>query len=130
MYPRETVYRFAQSDADFHAIRELTAADDDPRWPAIIAERSGRIIGSIGTTPNDDAIIVGYLFAPSSIVAMRLIEMYEATLRLMGIREYLFFLEEDAPARWRSVLNRAPDIAEPIGEQDGMMWYRRRVIYG
>jgi len=126
--PRDTVYRLASSPKDFSAARKLSGAESTLSFPTVVAERDSQIIGCIGTHRQNDAVVAGFFRAPTFITAMRLVEACENVLRLAGVREYLFALDDSAPRAWLDSVERSPELVWPVGEVDGVKWYRRKVM--
>lgn len=123
-----TVYRLAHSPKDYAACHALLTERATLSWPTIVAERDGSIIGFLATQPRTDAIVAGPLAVrPSPGAAwtlMRLIDAYEAVLRLAGVTSYRFFVER-ANARWTRLVAKLG--LEPLSQDDTHAWYERRV---
>jgi hypothetical protein len=82
-------------------------------YPTIVAEREGKIVGVLATTPHRYRIIAGPLaidpgIKVKSFVALRLIEAYEVILRLSGVTQYYFNIRKDLDkdGRWGNMMEK------------------------
>lgn len=96
MKSERTLYRLASISADYRACHAIMRAngnfDQQLHFPTVVAERDGRILGFLSTNECDWCLLAGPLetVGRNAIMALRLIEAYEAALRVMGITRYCF----------------------------------------
>lgn len=92
-------YRQAHTSADFRKVhnftRRLGIPDQTMEFPTILAfDAKGEIIGILSTNTEQGMIIAGPLAIradrPHPMVAVRLIEAYDAVMRSLGIKQYIF----------------------------------------
>ena len=96
MHPVKTRYRLARPEDDY--FMDLMEHGDVPRrFPTVVAERDGHIVGFLATDARADFICAGPLsVSPDAaqsrgILAMRLIQAYEAVLlQAQGVEGYYF----------------------------------------
>ena len=107
MQPQNTIYRLASPGGEFNKLyamgkRVLGHEIGRLRWPTIVAERDGVVVGFLGTLKHDEVVLAGPLVIdlPSRMfVAMRLMEAYERLRRITGVMPILFVVKRDN-ARW------------------------------
>lgn len=101
MHPINTHYRLADSPTDYKACRDLFADNHgaDPtqplRWPTVIAERDGEVIGFLATLPLEGRIMAGPLELKGGrnmITFLRLIEAYTNVMKTAGVTQFEFFV--------------------------------------
>lgn len=102
MYPRDTIYRLANSPKDYHDCRELFCDNHGAyptkslHFPTVVAVRGGVIIGFLATLPIKDRIMAGPLEVANgsnTFVALRLIEAYSNVMKTAGVSQYEFFVD-------------------------------------
>ena len=110
MHPSNTMYRLATA-ADEPELLTWPEGLLPRRFPTVIAERDGEIIGYLGTHDRDDCILAGPMEVrlenerAKGLVALRLIEAYETVLLHAGI-EFYFYGVHNGP--WRDATERSP----------------------
>ena len=131
-YPRAS-YMLARTERDYAAVQRLLKGTEFERinvvYPTLMAYRSGRLVGVLGTRPSDAAVIAGplYISVPppmGAFVALRLAEAYEGTLRLLGVQAYVFSVDK-RNKKQRSVVNRLG--MKHYAEKAGKLWYIRHL---
>lgn len=98
-----TQYRLALTPRDYRAchafMRENDMKPTQVKFPTIMAERAGKMVGMFGTYPSEDAIVAGPLLlakdTPSPFVKIKMAEYYEAVLAKAGVARYVFWCDED-----------------------------------
>lgn len=74
--------------------RRLGVSTEGWAYPTIIAEKSGKVIASLATIMREEAIIAGPLVVrqdqPHRRTVVRLIDAYDAVMRLLGVKAYVF----------------------------------------
>jgi hypothetical protein len=125
MIPLRTQYRLAATPRDYARAREFMRQHMAPAplaYPTLLGEREGAVVGLLGTTVKQGAIIAAPLIARSAIVAMRLVEAYDEVMRLAGVRAYHFHVGADN-AKWRAAVEKFG--LRPWHEDTGGAWFRR-----
>jgi len=102
MRPTSTRYRLA-TEADDDALNALPKGEVPRRFPTVVAERDGEIVGYLATHDRPDMILAGPLEvtlpadANRGVMAMRLIQAYEFVLgQVEGVRSYFYATADDA----------------------------------
>jgi hypothetical protein len=92
-------YRLAEGAADYTLCRELMAAEGFPElnidFPTVMAlDEAGEVVGMLGTIPDNDMVLAGPLVLRSDkrrpMLAVRMINLYEMTMRGLGISQFVF----------------------------------------
>lgn len=127
MRPTSTHYRIS-TELDEPNLHVMAQGLVPRRFPTVVAERDGQIIGFLGTHDRRDAILAGPLEVelPSgrhrAVVAMRLIQAYENVLTLAGIDHYFYVAE---PGQWADAAGRCAR-SEFCGEaENGLCLFKR-----
>lgn len=126
MHPHTTQYRLANS-ADEPELLTWPDGMLPRRFPTIVAERDGEIIGYLGTHDRNDCIMAGPMEVrlenerAKGAIALRLIEAYEIVLLHAGV-EFYFYGVQNGP--WRDATERSPR-TELIHEQEGIGVFKR-----
>lgn len=138
MHPTETRYTLMQPRETERVLEVIHkhGFENTTRlgFPTVIAKRKGKIIGVLSTRETPDAIVAGPLVVVGEIkgpVAMRLVEAFEAVLRMVrkpdgspGIECYLFVAPDPT---WQSQIERAFGV-QHYAEENGNRWYRRNIF--
>ena len=102
MRPASTRYRLA-TEADEAALRALPQGDVPRRFPTIVAERDGAIVGYLATHDRPDMILAGPLEVvipeghSRGVMALRLIQAYEFVLgQFDGVHSYFYATADPA----------------------------------
>lgn len=127
-----TIYRLAKTPADFKACHALMIEAGERiaiRRPTIVAERDGKIIAMLGTIKTKRGMVAGPLIISSAVhsrgfLLMRLIDNYDLVLRKLGLPSYFFHVRQ-ANARWVDTLTRFR--YEPFAQEDGVLWYLKKL---
>lgn len=134
MKPTETSYTLAASSKDYAECHALEYAEHGTEsagysFPTIIARRDGEVIGFFATIPPDKYVIAGPLVVKGKrnpVVAMRLIEAYDAMMRRLGIRLYYFTV--DATREDAMSIKRLEELGMRHWETtDGIAWMKREL---
>jgi len=94
-------YRMAKPGGEYNRLYALMRREMGKQepigWPVVVAEEDGRVIGFLGTYPQEDVLMAGPLVIEGSkrmFVFLRLAEAYENVLRAAGVTQYLFTVEK------------------------------------
>lgn len=96
----------------------------------IAAKQGDDIVGVVSVQPEyTNAVVVGPLYVSAQIkyrglVAFRLISYLEELLLQKGVEVYLFYTDK-ANTKWLDIIKRLN--IPCIGEQDGVMWFKRQM---
>ena len=114
-----TRYRLANDATDYTLCRELLAAEGftevaDIAFPTVMAvDDDGEVIGAMATTPHDDMVLAGPLVLRHDkrrpFTAKQLIQLYETTMRGLGIKSFIFQTIGDNMI-WQAVNRYFPDL--------------------
>jgi hypothetical protein len=132
MYARETLYRLGMPDdapyltALAQEVGELPPPYD---FPVVVAERYGQRLGFVATQLTQEVVAVGPLVVSPllrmrGLIAVRLLEAYEAILKESGITAYVFTTADH---------NELHALVSRFGavpwqqDEDGAQWYLRRL---
>ncbi len=127
MKPLRTIYRLADSEADYAACRQLSGRYEALDWPVIIAERDDRtFLGFASANLTGDIVQLGHLLTTAGphapTVCLRLVEAWENVLAAAGVQEYFFGVEHDNPR----LLTLVEQLAmRPYSELEHVTWYKR-----
>lgn len=98
-------------------------------WPTVVAIRNGELIGAISTGDYDDAVVCSILkvVIPNPvIVAAKLVDAYEKYLVSIGVKSYIFSVNEYRTSWIRTLedfgLKRIGRLDEDL---DGNIWFQR-----
>lgn len=122
MKPRDTLYRLAATAADYRACHAIMRTngnfDQQLKFPTVVADRGGKIVGFLSTNACDWCHMAGPLETSngSPIMVMRLIEAYENLIRLMGLTRYCFSIAK-SQKRWIEQTSSF-DMVEAIAEDE------------
>lgn len=129
-------YRLAQDAADYTVCRELIADEGFPEteidFPTVMAlDDDNELVGLLATTPNSEMILAGPLVLRQDqrrpFTAIRLINLYETTMRGLGISSVIFHAVKDSFLT-QGVSRYFPDLkpyAED-GEDQFFIWPMRK----
>lgn len=92
-------------------------------WPTVVAERDGRVIGFMASSPCDWCLMGGPMDmeTPSPIMAMRLIEAYENLLIRSGITRYCFYIEA-TNKRWIEQVSAIDFVTQIGGDEQNVIF--------
>lgn len=125
------MYNLCRTEKDYAIVQEFLKGTPFERlectFPTVLAYRYGNLVGVLGTRPSDEAVIAGPLCIKSpppegAYVALRLIEFYDATLKALGIVQYVFPVEKKN-AHQLDMISRAG--FKPYAERAGNYWFKR-----
>lgn len=109
MRPDSTIYRLAKPEDDYW-LDLLPSGEVPRRFPTVVAERAGTIVGFLATDARADFICAGPLYVDlpegrhRGVVAVRLIQAYEAVLmHAEGVDGY-YYMIGDIP--WKRPTSR------------------------
>lgn len=127
-------YRLAEGSGDFRKVRKFLDANVEetvPRlsFPTIVAEKDGEIIGVCGTNIKQQTIFQGPLALkrdrPRRFTALRLIDAYDAVMRLAGISMYAVYVDrQNIPLK--DLFQKTFEI-EPYASTDEGFYYLRKL---
>lgn len=132
--PAETLYKLAEAPAEFRAIHELMRSEGRETkgvtfsWPTVIGLEDDEVVAAIGTTPSKKMIQAGPLVLKRNkdrrYTALRLMEVYEGLLRLVGVSTYTIFAY-DEDEKTMLLLMKLPNTDVISEEADGVLFARR-----
>lgn len=127
-----TTYRLI-GRKDYRAAHQFIASEGFARstlgFPTIVAEREGELIGLLGTVIKDNMILAGPLVIksdrPRSFTLVRLVEAYEAAMRHIGVKSYIF--GSDNP----KLLEHLTELGlKPYAVENGVSFFVRKLSDG
>jgi hypothetical protein len=125
MYPKNTEYKIASTYDEYVDCHKLLKEDEELSYPTVMAVRDGKTIGMMSTAKGDENLFATPLIAKSVFVCIGLYELYEQTLKNLGVTHYLFNIEKDN-TKMINVIERFFEI-KPYIEIDNLLWYVRRL---
>lgn len=133
MHPDKTIYKVIKAPTDYKRCHRLMENNAEFRgctlaFPTVVAIRDKKIIGFLSTRPSKDAVIAGPLVVSNelknkAIVAMRLVEAYEITLKRAGVSIFLFSIPKKS--NWARQVKTF--YAQPFSEKDNKLWFRKEL---
>lgn len=130
-------YRLAEGATDYTLCRELMAGEGFPDqeidFPTVMAiDDDSEVVGLLATTPSPDAVLAGPLVMRHDkrrpFTAIQLIELYELTMRGLGINEVIFWTAKDSFLH--RGLGRYFSNLTPYAVEDGKQFYNWPVSRG
>lgn len=119
-----TIYKIAE-DQDFARILSAFELTERLASPTVFAEKDGKIIGFLSTHDNPRSVVAGPFVAKSSVVALRLVQIYEAILNTLGVGVFWFHVERGNDY-YLKIVERIGGY-EMIEEDERGFWFRRRL---
>lgn len=98
-------YRLAEGATDYTLCKELIAAEGFPEqdltFPTVMAlDDDGEVIGLLATTPDPNMVLAGPLVLRHDkrrpFTALQIIQLYEMTMRGLGIESVIFHAVKDS----------------------------------
>lgn len=129
MHPDSTLYRLS-TPADEPSLYAMPHGLVARRFPTIVAERDGEVIGYLGTHDDDAAIVAGPMDIAlesdraKGIVALRLIQAYETVLIHAGVDHYFYAV---ADPKWAEATLRSPRTTLCAQSADGVFLFKREL---
>jgi len=132
-----TKYKIAESSADYkkaHALVKDVGIEGEFQlsFPTILAVEDDEIVGVLGTNIEQDYILAGPLALKKdkkrSFTILRLVELYDFTMREAGIRSYLFCTEL-GNTKWLEYVERLGGL-QPYSYKGGHAWFIRDLAKG
>lgn len=128
-----THYLIADTAQDYrkaHVLIQKEGMPDAPlNFPTVMAWHEGELIGVLGTDTTQNMIIAGPLVLRSDkrrpFTLLRLIETYERVMRVCGVTQYVFSVE-DKNAHWLKQITELTELT-PYAQQDGRAFYVRNL---
>lgn len=117
-----TLYCIA-SVADLPSLYERFEIPVTIGFPTVFAREGERITGILATQEREDSVIAGPFEAETPLTALRLLEMYEAILRGLGISAYWFHVEH-SNAEWLETVRRSQNAVQIDEDAEGI-WFKR-----
>jgi len=129
-----TAYKIAENGADYRKAHALLKAEGIEKefqlsFPTILAVEEDEVVGVLGTNIEQDYILAGPLVLKKdkkrSFTILRLVELYDFTMREAGIRSYLFStaLENE---KWLEYVERLGGL-KPYSYKNGQAWFIRNL---
>lgn len=124
-------YRLALDANDYILCRQLMLAEDfddqDLDFPTVMAlDDDNEVVGFFATTPNDEMVLAGPLVMRHDMrrprTAIQLIQLYETTLRGLGMKSYIFHTDPRFKFVGTSIKKLYPD-RMPYAVRDGKEYY-------
>jgi hypothetical protein len=127
----DTLYRVAFSQNDMAAARALALSEGldevDLHFPTIIAVAGDEVVGVMSTTGRDDMVLAGPIVIRSDRrrlwTLIRLVDMYDACMRHVGVTSYVFGTDNDKLA---DLVEKAYN-TKPYAVEGGTKWYIKRL---
>jgi len=132
-----TAYKIAENGADYrkaHALIKESGMDREFQlsFPTILAMENEEVVGVLGTNIEQDCILAGPLVLKQdkkrSFTILRLVELYDFTMRKAGIRSYLFCTEL-GNEKWLEYVERLGGL-KPYSYKGGHAWFIRDLKEG
>lgn len=129
MQPSATIYRIATDD-DEPSLLVMPNGLVARRFPTVVAERDGEIIGYLGTHDRHDVILAGPMDIcleserAKGVIASRLIQAYETVLLLAGVDFYFYTVRN---GKWREATERSPRTTFCSETPDGVCLFKREL---
>lgn len=128
----KTRYKVVDRQTEYDACRKLMTQEGYPDqelvFPTIIAFQGRKLIGFLATSPNADIVFAGPLVMDTRKIrmwtAMRLVSLYEESLRHLGIVSYVFWVDPDKSGLARGMKEYFPEL-KPYAIEDGKHFYVR-----
>lgn len=125
-----TSYRIAQSDSDYDECRRLMRAsgiiDNELGFPTLMADDEKGLLGFIATTPRSDMVLAGPLVMRQDkrrpLTALRLAQMYEMSLRNLGITSFIFYADEKDSVFVKAMDRYFPEV-RPYAKSGSTLFY-------
>ena len=117
---------FIASKADMISIYENFDLTERMGWPVVVAKRKNKIVGFLGTQDREDMVVAGPVEVKLKIKAFvlkNLIEIYDALLKKLGMKEYLFSVDKKQE-KWIAQIEILT-IYEKVSETDDYVWFKR-----
>lgn len=98
-------YRLAEGNTDYMLAKELAEAEGfqntTPIFPTVIAlDDDNEVVGMLATVPRDDMVLAGPLVLRHDkrrvFTALQLINLYEVTMRGLGMSRVVFHAVKDS----------------------------------
>ena len=124
-----TIYRLAQ-DNEVALLLALSKPTAPIGWLNMVAMRGNTLLGFILTQDRDEAVIAGPLWLSDGLehktfVALRLFEAYERVMAGVGIKKYLFYIDNEFPD-WIDLVMKLPGFAI-LQKDTKRIWFERRL---
>lgn len=132
-----TRYRIAENGADYRKAHELIKAEGEEgefqlSFPTLLALDEGECVGVLGTNITQNYILAGPLVLKSdkkrTFTIIRLVELYDATMRTAGIRSFIFATDLKNK-KWLEYIDNVLHLT-PYSYKDGKAWFIRNLKEG
>lgn len=129
-----TSYKIAETAMDYtkaHALIRNEGQNDDFQlsFPTILAMEDDEVVGVLGTNVTQKYILAGPLVLKSdrkrSFTIIRLVELYDATMRAAGIRSFIFATDL-SNTRWLEYIDKVLGF-KPYTIKHGKAWFIRNL---
>jgi len=127
-------YKIAETPEDWGAVKRLLLAegfdDQELGFPTIMAIDNETLVGFIATTPRTDMILGGPMVMKHDkrrvFTAVRLVELYEQTMRSLGITSVVFYADEESSPFVRGIRKWFPGVT-PYKKEGSLLFYNWRL---
>ena len=129
-----TIYRIADGAGDYRKAHALIKAEGIEEkfqlsFPTLLAMEEDEVVGVLGTNVEQDYILAGPLVLKSdkkrSFTIVRLVDLYDTTMRACGIKSFLFCTEL-TNTKWLEYIDKVLGF-KPYCEEDGRAWFIRNL---
>lgn len=129
-----TTYRIAENGADYRDAHALIKAEGiegnfQLSFPTLLAFDNNEVVGVLGTNITQNYILAGPLVLKSdkkrSFTIIRLVELYDATMRTAGIRSFIFATDLKNK-KWLEYIDNVLGLT-PYSYKDGKAWFIRNL---
>ena len=120
-----TEYKIASTYKEWKDCHGLLENDDELAYPTVMAVRDGKAIGMISTASGDENLFASHIIANSIFTCIKLYELYDRTMKGMGVDHYLFNIDKEN----KKMINAIEKLfgIKPFSESDEMLFYARRI---
>lgn len=129
MFPRHTKYKVAITPDEYSVCHQLRGKDDKLFYPTVMAIRDSKAIGLISTVKGKNNLTAVAMTGNSIFTCIGLYKLYEQTLNSLGIKQYVFSVEEKNKKMINTVEKhfKIKPYAETQGKKDKLLWYIRKL---
>lgn len=129
-----TTYKIAENSADYKKVHALIKSegveDAQLSFPTIMALEDDEVVGCLGTDTQQSMIIAGPLVLKSdkkrTFTIIRLVEAYEACMRHMGIKSFIFSAELKNE-KWLTYIDEVLGF-EPYYKDNERAWFIVKLV--
>lgn len=130
--PRYT-FKVAENAGDYRGIRRLVREAEFPdvraSFPTVMAFEDKKLVGALCTDTSQDMVVAGPLVMKADrrrpMLALRLCEQYEHSLRNLGIVSYIMAVQRGSLLH-KAIERYTPEM-QPYASEGGQDFYVRRL---